>query len=278
MGGLIVLVLDFWPFSLSKSELQNDRTHQLQSTTTAVEPVQTSSEQLASVEAVQDDSLETILGADLEWRNAQAGDLAQQRSEHFGVKLPEYDDSDLWLLSEILKLGVPSSLLEGFATNGIAGRVATQMAAIAEGRVVRKEKGIARLSAFLVRQNGDENWLDERGFERYDHYVDALVLIEPATLAQFVSFIQPLLETGLRRLGDHRAVSEILRRACAKVLSVPVIEGDIRLVRPNVYYHFHDAALQNMTDLEKQFLRMGPKHTQTLQSYTRAFASAYFTP
>ncbi|NKB97318.1 MAG: DUF3014 domain-containing protein [Pseudomonadales bacterium] len=264
VGGLIVAAIEFWPFSPLLNQTQQ----------APVDSEQVIPEDHPSAGVAQIRPDEEIGEAGIEVAASSKTDNQIRRPEP--APLPEFDDSDIWLLSEILKLGLVPSVLEGFNTIGLAGRLATQLAALSEGRVVRK--GLGGLSPFLVRGQGDEIWLNEEGYRRYDRVLSAFEIIEPTSLARFVSYVEPLLETGLRRLGDKRSISEIIRMASVRVQSAPVIERPIRLVRPNVYYRFADVDLEHMTDLEKQFVRMGPVHTLAVQSYTRDFVEAYFKP
>ena len=59
------------------------------------------------------------------------------------------------------------------------------------------------------------------------------------------------------------------------MLAVPVLRGDIELVQPKVLFEYADPALEGLTDLQKQVLRMGPDNVERLQTYLRSMREDY---
>ena len=55
--------------------------------------------------------------------------------------------------------------------------------------------------------------------------------------------------------------------AIDQVLAVPVLEGEVELVQPKVFYEYADPALEELSPLQKQVLRMGPDNVVRLKNY-----------
>lgn len=187
--------------------------------------------------------------------------------------LPDLEVSDAWLRTELDKLGVEGSLLERISQDRVAEQAVVHLAAMAEGQLFRKS--LPPVNAFEVRKEGAELWLDPRSHRRFDRYMRLLNLVDASALAAFVRAIEPLLDQALSNLGDRRRSRMLLQTASRRLLAAPVIEQPIRLVRPGVYYQFHLARFEKLSDLHKQLLRMGPGHTRRIQTYVREFMAAY---
>ena len=52
-----------------------------------------------------------------------------------------------------------------------------------------------------------------------------------------------------------------------QILDVPILEGDVQLVRPKVLYQYADPGLETLSPLQKQVLRAGPQNVDRLQHY-----------
>ena len=61
----------------------------------------------------------------------------------------------------------------------------------------------------------------------------------------------------------------VIQAAIDQVLATPVVHGEIELKQPKVLYIFADSALESLTPLQKQIMRMGPSNTLRLQTFVR---------
>jgi hypothetical protein len=82
--------------------------------------------------------------------------------------------------------------------------------------------------------------------------------------------LQPLFDAAYAELGyPGRSFDNALRQAISNVLDAQVVGGTILLTQPSVNYHFADPRLENLSDLEKLLIRMGPENTGKVQQKVR---------
>ncbi len=113
-------------------------------------------------------------------------------------------------------------------------------------------------------------FVDPAGFSRYDRYLEMLEAMPPDAMAGLLRDAGPLLAEALAELGTEVTFTEALLEAIDQMLAVPVLRGDVELVQPKVLYEYADPALEGLTDVQKQVLRMGPDNVERLQTYLRA--------
>ncbi|MGB1756443.1 MAG: DUF3014 domain-containing protein, partial [Pseudomonadales bacterium] len=102
---------------------------------------------------------------------------------------------------------------------------------------------------------------------RYDRFVEIFESLDSDGVADFYVLVLPLLDQAYNELGlPNGSITETLFRAIGRLLEVPSITHDIRLVQPVVMYEFEDPALERLSPAQKQMLRMGPDNTRRLQA------------
>ena len=118
-------------------------------------------------------------------------------------------------------------------------------------------------------------FVDPAGFERYDRYLDMLEALPPEEMALLLRDVAPLLGEALAELGTDITVSGSILEAVDQMLAVPVLRGEVELVQPKVLFEYADPALEGLTELQKQVLRMGPDNVERLQAYLRTMREGY---
>ena len=98
--------------------------------------------------------------------------------------------------------------------------------------------------------------------------------MDPQTAADLLSLIEPLLAAALGELGSNASVSDQIDAAIAEVMAVPEVGGEVELVQPKVLYEYADPALEALSPLQKQVLRMGPENAARLKRYLSAMILA----
>ena len=80
--------------------------------------------------------------------------------------------------------------------------------------------------------------------------------------------MSPLLVEALKELGAKDPDPFVAMRAgIDQVWRRRIVEGEIELVQPKVYYLFADPKLESLKPLQKQLLRMGPQNLARIKSY-----------
>src|SRR5690606_7129227 len=111
--------------------------------------------------------------------------------------------------------------------------------------------------------------LSEENFQRYNKYVESFTAIDPAALAAVYKRYYPLLEEAFNEMGlkAKNNFHSVMINAIDTLLAAPVIEEDIILVRPKVFYQYADPALEKLPPIQKLLLRMGPENAHKLKAH-----------
>jgi hypothetical protein len=80
-------------------------------------------------------------------------------------------------------------------------------------------------------------------------------------------FHQADAESGVR----DAIIDCTLRTAINNVLRTSDIEGPYQLVKPSVMYLYADASIENLQEVHKQLIRLGPENTEKLKDKLREF-------
>lgn len=187
--------------------------------------------------------------------------------------LPNLNDSDASVLSALqglstqtLKFAVPKEIIRKFVR---------AVNAIEEGKVVHEYRPINNPApAFVATSTGpvtatqpEQYRLSTDNFQRYDDYVTLLAMLDSDTLAALYQRFYPLLEEAYGEMGLKKGnFHSVLVAAIDNLLMAPVIEGDLLLVRPQVFYQYADPELEKLPATHKLMLRMGAANTRSLQT------------
>jgi len=187
--------------------------------------------------------------------------------------LPTLDDSDGFVAEALAPMEIPEPWI---GKGDLIRRLAVVVENAARGDYPRRQ--LAFLSPAgpfrVLKQEDGTLLLDPAGYARYDGYVDMLERMPPDQMASLLSSVEPLLSEALKELGLKDAGDELLDAAIDMVLAVPVLEGEVPLLQPNVLYEFADPVLESLTPLQKQILRTGPDNVQRIQAYLRQVREA----
>ena len=195
-------------------------------------------------------------------------------------ELPSIEAADAWLMAQLSDLGVRQSLLNLFDSAHPLPVSAAVLDGLSRGNLMRKLiPGWAPAGAFPADEVGDDLYLDPQGYERYDTVVSTLVELEPATIERGFHLVRPLYERTYGELGlDPEEFDNALIRVLDQVIAAPVLDEPPRLLQDSVMYTYADPALEALTPLDKQLLRMGPANTRKLQRHAQSVRAELLNP
>jgi hypothetical protein len=174
------------------------------------------------------------------------------------------------------------SLVDSISTNPLVRRL------VAEGDLVRRWavvtenvagdvvprkplSALAPAEKFSVVRRGGAIFIDPRSYQRYDAIGDAVASLEPNAFVHAYTALRPALETAYRGLGyPDGSIDRVTARALARIERTAVRDGDAELTEgPGATYAYADPKLEQLGDVEKQLLRMGPRNGRILQEKAR---------
>ena len=185
--------------------------------------------------------------------------------------LPALNESDEEVLNALGAVNESDSWLNWFQTDEMVRKLAVIVDSAARGEVARKDLSLPKPgSAFSATETGQQAWLDQSGYARYDAYIAVLNAVDTDALAIVYRYYLPLFEEAYAELGyPDRTFDGSLREAIDKILATPVITGEIELTGKSVAYEFADPELEALPPLTKQIIRMGPRNAETFLAKTR---------
>lgn len=185
---------------------------------------------------------------------------------------PTAEEADAMLLGTLRQASLAPQLM---ALLGVAHPLDVSVAMVdwlAQGVVPRKLLAVPALPAFPVTESDDGQWvMGDAAYARYDSFARAVAAADTAALAAGFHTLRPLLEAAYGQLGlDEDKFDNALIRALDQVLATPEIAEPIPLARKSVMYTYADPELEQLPDVQKQLLRMGPDNLRVIKQQARA--------
>ena len=193
--------------------------------------------------------------------------------------LPSLDQSDNYTLNKLAALPNSEALLKLIIPDNILLKFVRGVMSLDEGIVVHEYRSVqSPTSDFKVRKIdepldidvGQRYSLDPANFDRYKPWVNVFAAADKPALAQLYLRAYPLLEQayeqhGVDRGGFHHVMLEVID----ELLAAPVMEGDVILIQPKVYFQYQDPALEKSPEAHRLLIRMGPDNTRKVQAGLR---------
>jgi len=197
--------------------------------------------------------------------------VSQAAPEVTQPPLPELNDSDKEIRSAASKLNQALKWADWITTDEAIRKFVVVIDNLATGKIAAKYLPIPKPNQrFKSSQEGVKTYLDKASFERYNPYVSLFENIDNDMASALYQRYSPLMEQAFAELGyADRSFHDTLMQAFDVLLSAPIVNDDIELIRPSVIYKFADSTLERALPAHKQLIRMGPKNTQKLQAKIR---------
>jgi hypothetical protein len=198
------------------------------------------------------------------------------------VKIPALDQSDDFVRQMMKNLSPHGKLGEWLKIKNIIRVFVAAVDNIANGKSPRPQLGfLSPGQAFQVTEKGDRIYLDPKGYERFDIITDAIVSFSSSRTVQVYQKLKPLFQEAYRELGyPQKDFHATFIQAMKRILDTPIVEREVLLREEGkgLNYVFIDDGLENMSEVQKHLLRMGPKNTQKIQQKVREIALALGVP
>jgi hypothetical protein len=126
---------------------------------------------------------------------------------------------------------------------------------------------------FEAIQVGERRFINPQSYSRYNGIAVVVDSIDVRGAASVYSSFKPLLDEVYQDLGYPGGdFNELLRRAIAKLVSTPVITGQIDLVQKVSSYEFADPEVEGLLAVQKHLLRAGPDNQRIIVGKLRSIA------
>ena len=145
-----------------------------------------------------------------------------------------------------------------------------------QGAVPYKLLPVGRPSkAFPFSDNGLAVTMDPVGFERYNGLADTIAGIDvPATLALY-DLLSVAIEEAWDALGyTDTGFEDAVLSTLGAIMLTPATNVEARLIKDESNWIYEDEALESLSALQKQIMRMGPENADKIQAKARELRGA----
>lgn len=122
-------------------------------------------------------------------------------------------------------------------------------------------------------------YVDHEGYDRYNLVGDVFSSLDSEGWVQLYEQSALLIQEAYTDLGyPEEDFNKTLTTAIVELLKAPVIEGDILLEAKVASYTMADPELENLSEVQKHLIRMGPENVRKIQAKLREIGLAVGIP
>jgi hypothetical protein len=126
---------------------------------------------------------------------------------------------------------------------------------------------------FEVFQIGDHFFINPQSYTRYNGIVGAIDSIDAKGAARLYFSFKPLLDEVYQDLGYPGGdFTDLLHRSMSRLVSTPVITGQVQLKPKLMSYEFANDEVENLQVAQKHLLRAGPDNQRVILAKIREIA------
>lgn len=128
---------------------------------------------------------------------------------------------------------------------------------------------------FSVATIDGSDFMNAESYHRYDSYARTIGELDTQTLTNNFNRFRPLLEQAYAGLGyPAQDFDNALIRALDRVLATPQLREPIALKKKESVYIYADARIEQLTEMQKLLLRMGPNNIALIQEQAKDLRKA----
>lgn len=198
--------------------------------------------------------------------------LTQLAPPAAAIVLPELDSSD-----NAVRLALTNAapdLAPWLATDALIRKFTVLANDFSQGLRIQQHINFIKLAQpFSVIEDNTGVFIASTSYERYNALVQALDSGNIGALVTTYQTFKPLLQQVFAEFSypDSYNLDAMINKAAEQILTAPIIEGPIPLVKHALRYQFADPQLEALNPVHKQMLRMGADNTRLMQNKIRAW-------
>lgn len=198
----------------------------------------------------------------------------QEEVEEPGIELPSLNASDLFVFNELRGLQNGAAVVALLAEDQIIRKFVVFVENISRGEFPQTGLPYRAIEQEMSVRNIDENLfvMEDAAHARFDAVVDTFTALDPDAAMALYRLLQPLFQQAYAEIGFRDSnFDATLRSAIANVIETADVEGPYQLIKPSVMYVYADASIENLQEVHKQLIRLGPDNTAKLKSKLQEF-------
>ena len=190
------------------------------------------------------------------------------------VELPSLTESDSFVFESLRTLQNGIALVDLLAEDQIVRKFVVFVENISREEFPQTGLPYKGLGQEMSVSEVDENLfvMEQIAHSRFDQVVKTFVEIDIDAAMTIYRTLSPLFQPAYAEMGFRNvSFDDTLRSAINHVLRTTNMEGPYQLVKPSVMYLYADASIENLLEVHKQLLRIGPDNTSLLKAKLREF-------
>ena len=190
------------------------------------------------------------------------------------VELPSLTESDSFVFESLRTLQNGIALVDLLAEDQIVRKFVVFVENISREEFPQTGLPSRGLGQEMSVSEVDENLfvMEQIAHSRFDQVVKTFVEIDIDAAMTIYRTLSPLFQQAYAEIGFRNvSFDDTLRSAINNVLRTTNMEGPYQLVKPSVMYLYADASIENLLEVHKQLLRIGPDNTSLLKAKLREF-------
>ena len=183
--------------------------------------------------------------------------------------LPRLEESDDAVRDAVGDIPLGTTGQQYLIPGNIIERSASLIYLMAQGDVPYKLLPVSRpKAAFPISDDGTQVVTDPAGFERYDAMTQWLQGLDLAALLSSLESFIPLFREAWSYYGEDPAAFDMAAVTMLDlVIATPEINlSEARLIRREAVWIFEDPAIEGLSPIQKQVLRMGPANAEIVKA------------
>jgi hypothetical protein len=191
------------------------------------------------------------------------------------VELPSLNDSDDFVLEGLRALQNGAALIRVLADEQLIRSIVVFVDNISRGDFPQTSLPYKRIGEEMSVRNIDANLfvMEANAHDRFNQLIDTFVAVDTDQAMILYRTLQPLFQQAYAEIGSRNVnFDDTLRSAINAVLRSSNVEGPYQLVKPSVMFLYADANIENMEEMQKQLIRIGPGNTEKLKAKLRQFS------
>ena len=190
------------------------------------------------------------------------------------IELPNLTDSDPFVFETLQTLQNGLALVGALAEDQIVRKFVVFVENISRGEFPQTGLPYKGLGQEMPVSEIDDNLfvMDQVAHSRFDQVVGTFVETDTDAAVIIYRMLSPLFQQAYAEIGFRNvSFDETLRAAINNILRTTNMEGPYQLVKPSVMYLYADSSIENLAEVHKQLLRIGPDNTSALKAKLREF-------
>ncbi|CAM4109576.1 DUF3014 domain-containing protein [Pseudoalteromonas byunsanensis] len=219
-------------------------------------------------EPEQDSAPEPVEQPPQAQRNEEPLDVRTATPE--APELPPLDSSDEAVKQSVAQM-MSEKALALLVSDDMVRRGVVFVDNLAKGKVAQKHMPVKKPQEPFMALEGDIVVTDPNSFERYTPYVDMLSSMSTAQIVRLFDKFKPLISQAYEEIGyDGDDFNLTLDKAITELLNTPIPESNIPLIKDSVTYRYAYPEWEQLSEAQKQFLRMGPENMKKVKQRLEA--------